>query len=332
MSNGTESTEKIAEKDSAAAESAAGEPAGDGGAQESPPNALTAADEVAVVKETSFDTVITRVLDASDVANKTASIAADSTGQLIAATGAMRDAAQKAHMHSIIVLGISGFALIAAVGVFTLMALQLQARIESADATVLAVGKRVVQLNSGIGSIKQIEEIIEKINERQQGQAVAMEKLVPRLDTGMAELRKTITEQAEKAAKTPTPPPQQPPQADPRVLALQAQIKALEPQLQAQARATAKLADQLAAMQANLAKINGVARNVETLISMEKQKPVAVSPVPVAAPAAAPVVAPVAAAPKEKERVERPNPSFVRYPNPPKEAAKPAVEAAPGAR
>ncbi|MFZ9563090.1 MAG: hypothetical protein ACO273_12490, partial [Burkholderiales bacterium] len=50
----------------------------------------------------------------------------------------------------------------------------------------------------------------------------------------------------------------------------------------------AKLADQLAAMQANLAKINGVARNVETLISMEKQKPVAVAPAPVAAPVAAP--------------------------------------------
>lgn len=328
MSDGTEVTEKIAENESAASANASSEPAGHGGGHEPESNEVAEADEVAVVKETSFDTVITRVLDASDVANKTASIAADSTGQLISATGAMRDAAQKAHLHSIIVLGISGFALIAAVGVFTLMALQLQARIEAADATVLAVGKRVVQLNSGIGSIKQIEEIIEKINERQQGQAIAMEKLVPRLDTGMAELRKTLAEQAEKAAKAPPPPPPQPPQADPRVLALQAQIKALEPQLQAQARATAKIADQLAAMQANLAKINGVARNVETLINMEKQKPVPAAP----AAAAAPLPAPVVAAPKEKERIERPNPSFVRYPNLPREAAKPSGEAAQGLR
>ena len=36
-------------------------------------------DTVATVNETSFDAVITRVLDASDVANKTASIAATST-------------------------------------------------------------------------------------------------------------------------------------------------------------------------------------------------------------------------------------------------------------
>lgn len=317
MSDGKDGAEQGAEKIAAAAEPVSGLPGGDGAVNE----AASAADEIAVVKETSFDAVITRVLDASDVANKTASIAADSTGQLIAATEAMCDAAQSARLHSIIVLGISGFAMIAAVGVFTLMALQLQSRIDAADATVLAVGKRVVQLNSGIGSIKQIEEIIEKINERQQGQAIVIEKMVSRLDTGMAELRKALAEQVEKTANAPPP---QPPQADPRVLALQAQIKALEPQLQAQARATAKLADQLAAMQANLAKINGVARNVETLISMEKQKPVAVAPTPVAAS--------VAVAPKEKERVERPGTSFVRYPNPPKEAAKPAVETAPGAR
>lgn len=328
MSDNTEGAEKNPEKIEVAAEAGTKESGGDSGAHEAAVDAM--ADEIAVVKQTSFDTVITRVLDASDVANKTASIAADSTGQLIAATTAMRDAAQKAHMHSIIVLGISGFALIAAVGVFTLMALQLQARLEAADATVLAVGKRVVQLNSGIGNIKQIEEIIEKINERQQGQAIAIEKLVPRLDSGMAELRKTLAEQAEKAAKAPPPPQAQPPQADPRVLALQAQIKALEPQLQAQARATAKLAEQIVAMQANLAKINGVAKNVETLIGMEKQKPVAAVPVPVQV--AVPVSAPVAAAPKEKERVERPNPNFVRYPNLPKDAAKPGAEAQSGAR
>jgi uncharacterized coiled-coil protein SlyX len=328
MSESTESVEKANEKTAAAPLPPAADSPIDSGAHEPAASPEVLADEVAVVQETSFDAVITRVLDASDVANKTASIAADSTGQLIAATGAMRDAAQKAHMHSIIVLGISGFALIAATGVFTLMALQLQARIEAADATVLAVGKRVVQLNSGIGSIKQIEEIIEKINERQQGQAIVIEKLVPRLDNSMAELRKALVEQAEKAAKTPPPPPPPQPQVDQRVLALQAQIKALEPQLQAQARATAKLAEQMAAMQASLAKINGVAKNVETLVSMEKQKPAAVAP----APPAVPVPAPVAAVPKEKERAERPNPSFVRYPNLPKEAAKPAGEAAPAAR
>ena len=98
-----------------------GEPGvGSGGASAIPGTGNAAADEHAAITgvagETSFDAVITRVLDASDVANKTASIAADSTGQLIAATAAMREAAQKSHMHSIIVLGISGFALVAAVG------------------------------------------------------------------------------------------------------------------------------------------------------------------------------------------------------------------------
>jgi uncharacterized coiled-coil protein SlyX len=317
MSDGKEAAENGAMKMDLAAEPVVSEQGGDGDTHEPVLGVAAAVDAVSVVEETTLDAVVTRVLDASDVANKTASIAANSTGQLIAATEAMQGEVQKARMHSVIVLGICGFAMIAAVCVFTVMALQLQSRIDAADATVLAVGKRVVQLNSGIGSIKQIDEIMGKINERQQVQELAIEKLVARLDTGMAELRKAQAEQVGKAAKAAPVAPPQPPQLDPRVLALQAQIKALESQLQAQLRTTAKVADQLATMQVSLVKINDVARNVETLLSMERQKPV--------------VSTPVATAPKEKERVERPNASFVRYPQLPKEAAKSAVDAAPGA-
>ncbi|NBR29622.1 MAG: hypothetical protein EBT83_14620 [Betaproteobacteria bacterium] len=89
MSDSTESADKATQKIEASAEAGASEPAVENSAHAAAADAAVMADEVAVVKETSFDTVITRVLDASDVANKTASIAADSTGQLIAATAAV---------------------------------------------------------------------------------------------------------------------------------------------------------------------------------------------------------------------------------------------------
>ena len=259
-------------------------------------------DTVATVNETSFDAVITRVLDASDVANKTASIAATSTEHLIDAVDELRASTVKARMHAVVVLGVTGFLMLAAVGVFTVMALQLQGRLDSADTTIMAVGKRVVSLNASIGTLKQMEASLEKFNERQDEQVKAMEKMMPQLETGMAEVRKSVADLAEKSAK-----PAAKAEADPRSAALQAQLKALEPQFQAQARATAKLAEQVTAMQANLAKINGVSRDVETLLRMEKQRAVVVT--------SPPPVAPVVLAPIEKEKPP-PVPTYVRYPNP----------------
>jgi len=63
------------------------------------------------------------------------------------------------------------------------------------------------------------------------------------------------------------------------------------------------------AMQTNLAKINGVSRDVETLLKMEKQRVVVAPPPPAPAPA------PVAAAVVEKEKTP-PAPNYVRFPNP----------------
>ena len=261
-------------------------------------------DTVATVNETSFDAVITRVLDASDVANKTASIAATSTEHLIDAVDELRASTVKARMHAVVVLGVTGFLMLAAVGVFTVMALQLQGRLDSADTTIMAVGKRVVSLNASIGTLKEMETVLEKFSERQAKQDKALEKMLPQMETGMAEVRKAVTDLAEKSAK-PAPKAE----ADPRIAALQSQLKVLEPQLQAQARATAKLAEQVTAMQTNLAKINGVSRDVETLLKMEKQRVVVAPPPPAPAPA------PVAAAVVEKEKTP-PAPNYVRFPNP----------------
>ena len=174
-------------------------------------------DTVATVNETSFDAVITRVLDASDVANKTASIAATSTEHLIDAVDELRASTVKARMHAVVVLGVTGFLMLAAVGVFTVMALQLQGRLDSADSTIMAVGKRVVSLNASIGTLKQMEAALEKFNERQDEQVKAMEKMMPQLETGMAEVRKSVADLAGKSAK-----PAAKVEADPRIAALQA--------------------------------------------------------------------------------------------------------------
>ena len=125
----------------------------------SQPDAMPAGDGqiIAEVAETDFDTVISRFLDAGEVANRTAAIAADSTEHLISAVAQLRKANEQSKIHAVIVLGLTGVLMLSAVGVFFLMARQLHESLEAADAAVLAVGKRILQLNSGVQYLKDIQ-------------------------------------------------------------------------------------------------------------------------------------------------------------------------------
>ena len=249
------------------------------------------------VTETSFSTVVNRVLDASDVANKSAAIAADSTEHLIDAVNELRDAthtaqlqAGKARMHAVIVLGTTGFLMLMAVVMFTVMALKLQDRLGATDTAVLAVGKRIVQLNAGVNSLKEIGAELEKFKLQQDDRSNAIEKFLPQVDANLNEIRKAVTEQAAKSAKPAAP--------DPRAQ-----------ELQAQSRALAKLTEQVSSIQASLAKLTAAASAPRSVV-------------PVAAAAAPP-----------PPKAERPAQSFIQYPPPQagRESGKAGAEAAAGA-
>ena len=151
--------------------------------------------------------------------------------------------------------------------------------------------------------------MLEKYNERQEGQSSVIEKLMPRVDTGLAEVRKAVADLAEKSAKQ-THVPVQP---DPRIAALQSQLKVIESQLQAQARATAKQAELSGAMQASLAKMNARAHDLEALLKLEKQRVVAAVPVATATQAAPPMA---------KEKAERARSNYIQYPMAPSREPK----------
>ncbi len=271
------------------------------------------------VTETSFSTVVNRVLDASDVANKSAAIAADSTEHLIDAVNELRDAthtaqlqAGKARMHAVIVLGTTGFLMLMAVVMFTVMALKLQDRLGATDTAVLAVGKRIVQLNAGVNSLKEIGAELEKFKLQQDDRSNAIEKFLPQVDANLNEIRKAVTEQAAKSAKPAAPDPRaQDLQAQSRALAkLAEQVSSMQTkELQAQSRALAKLTEQVSSIQASLAKLTAAASAPRSVV-------------PVAAAAAPP-----------PPKAERPAQSFIQYPPPQagRESGKAGAEAAAGA-
>lgn len=256
-----------------------------------------------------LDAVVSTLVDAGEVANRAAAIAASSTENMTAVIRASTQETEKARKLGIVLVAVAGGLMTVMAIVFATMTFHLSSRLTAIDAMIVAVGKRVVQLNTGIEQLESVEAALAKVQEEKAEKDEAVTKLAAKLDAFMAESRKFNAEQAQLAAKKDDGKAGQ---------ALAAQLKALEAQLQAQAKSVNRLVELQGSAQANqqaqAAKVAALSKSLDTLAA-EKRKAPAPAPAPkLAAPAPAPAPAPVAVTPPPPK--EKPVTTMVQYPNP----------------
>ncbi len=250
---------------------------------------------------TSLDALVNVVLDSAGVANRSASIAASSTESLLAAVGDLGKATSRARMTSAVVLGVSALSIVTTAGALFAVSVQLSGRLTQTNATLLAVGKRAVEMNTGIENLKRIETVLAGIANKQGPEQ--SQKLEAKLDAALAETRKpTAAAATENTAK----------QDDARHQSLLTQIKALEAQTQAQGRSITRMNELISASRAEVSKTLGVARSLEILLTNFNEKP------RLAATGQTPPVArerePIA---REREKpTEQKSKDFIQYPAP----------------
>ena len=223
-----------------------------------------------------LDELVAVVLDSAGVANRSASIAASSTESLLTAVGDLNKVISRARVMSAIVLGAAALSIVSAAGALFAVSVQLSSRLAQTNATLLAVGKRAVEMNTGFEYLKTI---LSGMADKQGNDPFP--KLEAKLDATLAEMRKPAA---------PPPPAEKPAKQDDarqqvlltQVKALEAQTKALENQMQAQTRSIARMSELLAASKVEWSKASGIARNVETLLVNfnEKPRPAAVTQSP----------------------------------------------------
>ena len=251
-----------------------------------------------VASNASLDTLVSVVLDSAGVANRSASIAASSTESLLTAVGDLGKVVARARMTSIFVLGVAALSIVAAAGALFSITVQLSSRLTQTNATLLAVGKRAVEMNTGIEYLKHIETTLAEIASKQGSDQ--FQKLEAKIDATLTEIRKPVA--VTQAEKPPVEKPAK--QNDERYQALLTQIKALDAQAQAQTRSIARMSELIAASKAELSKTMGIARNVEIQLANfnERQRPPAQVP------------APSAPAPREREKPpEQKSKDYIQY-------------------
>ena len=209
-----------------------------------------------------LDALSSVVLDSADVASNAAASATGLAAELQASVKTVDAALAAASRQGKIVLAVSGGVLFLSVAVFAAMSMTLQSRINQTDAMLLAVGKRVVELNAGIEGIDAMNRSLSSFSDRTDAIMAAQAKLEEQIKASLGESKALVTNLPTQTAKS----------VEESNKALSTQVGALDAQMKKQAQAMASLGSQVKDLKGAVGDVEPLKRDVQALITLQKQR------------------------------------------------------------
>jgi len=242
-----------------------------------------------------IDTLSGLVLDAAELANRSATAGAAAGARMLETQVALEAELARSRRHGKIVLGVAGGIALVSVVLTAAVVSQLASRTARLDATVLAVGKRYVEVSAGLEALTLLNDSLAQMQVRQDTLAQLQAKLTTDLEEASKASQGLVTQVPQATAK----------EVQARTAALMQQVQAMDSKLQAQGTAVRKMADDVKAMQGQQENLGALKRDVEALVVLQRERYLEA----VRAAGAAP-------APKGPVVVAPPAPRTVQYPRP----------------
>lgn len=211
------------------------------------------------------------LLDAAELSNRAAGLAAKAGADLHSAADHVMESNASVRIYGIVVLAAFGILMMIGLGLFGFMSMRLQSRINQADAMLLAVGKRVVAMDESIELLTDTGERLRDMAAKQDLLASQQLKNETRLEDVMR-----VAQSASDALIKPA--------ADTKGPDLAKLLQALDARLQSQAAAIAALSSQTRTAAAPRTDTAAVRKEVEAMLRQQKAVEAAAKPVMVAPP------------------------------------------------
>ena len=152
-----------------------------------------------------LESLMSIVLDAAEVANRSASHVTTTGGQLNKAAEKLIDGAQKTSNQSKIVLALAAAVLVGCGGTFSFIAVQLQSKVEQLDEMMLAVGKRAVDLKRRMESMDDIHTQLTELNLKQENTQSVQQAIEDKIAAIMELAKGGVSKKAAEPAPAPAP-------------------------------------------------------------------------------------------------------------------------------
>ncbi|MEY3216169.1 MAG: hypothetical protein RLZZ280_546 [Pseudomonadota bacterium] len=202
------------------------------------------------------------VLDSADLATKSAEAAAQASSQLRQTTADFKDLTQEGHKKARLLMAITGGVLIISLIFFLIMGVRLVSRINQLDAMMLAVGKRVVELNTGMESLAELNQTVKDLSEQQMALTKSQGQIEGRIEASLKQseslVQKVPGETANQVAASSD--------------SVMRQVQGINAKLQNQATAVQSLGNEVKSLKSAVGNVDGLKRDVEALVTLQKER------------------------------------------------------------
>ena len=202
------------------------------------------------------------VLDSADIASQSAQAAASASSQMNKATSEFRALTEVGHKKALILLGATGGLMLICLIFFLVMGVRMNSRINQLDTMMMAVGKRVVDLNAGLESLDVINRSIEGLSALQTEQVKAQGLIEGRINEALKKSETMVQTVPGETAK--------------QVAAsndnLLKQVQAINSRMQSQAGAVQALGNEVKALKGAVGNVDKLNRDVEALVVLQKER------------------------------------------------------------
>lgn len=229
--------------------------------EETPAAALPTDPDEAVLSR-QYAALAGAVLDSAELATRSAEAAVTTSENLKQATAEIRKLSAGAHNKAMLIAVASGVLMLLSLVFFLMMAVRLNSRVNQLDTMLLAVGKRAVELNTGLEALQDID--------------AGIRTLIARHDE-LARVQAAIEARVESALKQSETLVQQVPGATAKQVAesgdsVAKQVGALTRQLQGQAGTLQSLNTELKSLRSGLAEIEPLRRDLARLLQQRAER------------------------------------------------------------
>lgn len=202
------------------------------------------------------------VLDSADIASRSAEAALSVSREMKMATGQFRDMGDAGFKKARLLLAIGGGVMVVCLLFFLIMGVRMVSRINQLDVMMEAVGKRVIDLNSGMESLEGINRSIKELTAKQTELTKAQNDIESRIDAQLKQseslVQKVPSETAKQVAATSD--------------TLKREVQSLSGKLQSQASAVQNLGNEVKSLKGAVGNVDGLKRDVEALVTLQRER------------------------------------------------------------
>ena len=142
------------------------------------------------------------------------------------------------------------------------MGVRLVSRINQLDAMLMAVGKRVVELNAGMESLEGVNQSVKELASQQVALTKSQGQIEGRIDASLKQSESLVQ-------KVPTETAKQVAASSDSVIR---QVQGINAKLQSQANAVQSLGSEVKSLKSAVGNVDGLKRDVEALVTLQKER------------------------------------------------------------